>query len=195
MGNRYARALEQAPELLAVVQDQATQEIDLKSEVGLARMLLEQLIEELGKYQARQGTLHPLHTQNVTSMLAQVQSIVRDAAQIDAKRIDQKISAQHMLTLLVSLRDDLKRRLNMAFGEVAAQVVEDVFKTARWTGALRDEDVQDALLQPASFELKLRTVDREGDAIKEAAKARGLTDPELLALGNEPVVDPVEESK
>ena len=119
----------------------------------------------------------------VQSLLNQVQSMVRDAAAIEAKRDDQKISAAHMLTLLVSLRDDLKRRLNMGFGEHAAQLVDEVFGRAKWTGGLRDEDVHDALLEPSAFELKLRIVDREGDALKEAAVARGLTSPELLALG------------
>lgn len=183
--SRYARALEQAPELLATLNDASQSEISLRDEVGLARTLLEQLLQQLGELHGRTGKLHPTAFAGVASMLTQVQNLVRDAAAIEAKRHDQKISATHMLTLLVALRDDLKRRLNMAFGEHAAQVVEDVFATAKWTGGLKETDVADALLEPAAFELKLRTVDREGDALIEAAKARGLNSPELIALGTD----------
>lgn len=170
---------------MSTLNDQAQSEIGLRDEVGLARTLLEQLLAQLGEYHGKEGKLHPLVFDGVRSMLGQVQSIVQSAAAIEAKRDDQKISATHILTLLVALRDDLKRRLNMAFGEQAAEIVESVFDAARWTGGLRDEDVHDALLEPAAFDLKLRVVDREGDAIKEAAKARGLTHPELLALSGD----------
>lgn len=185
--SRYARALEQAPELLATLNDVSASELNLNGEVALARTLLESILVQLGDMHARTGMLSPLVAQGVSSMLAQVQSLVRDAAAIEAKRDDQRISATHMLTLLVALRDDLKRRLNMAFGDVAAQLVEDTFNNARWTGGLREEDVADALLEPAAFELKLRIVDREGDALREAARTRALTDPEMLALGSSDV--------
>jgi len=182
-GNRYSRALEKAPELLATLEDRKSQELELGSEVGLARMLLEQLLGDLGEGHARNGVLNPIALDGVRSLLQQVHGVVTSAAGIEAKRNDQKISAATILTLLVGLRDELKRKLNMAFGETASQVVEDVFAHARWTGGLRDEDVRDALLEPAAFELKLRQVDREGDALKEAGKAKGLSSPELLALG------------
>jgi hypothetical protein len=182
---RYSRALEQAPELLATLNDQSAAELELRGEVQLARMLLEQLVSQLGDVHGRTGMLNPIVFQGVSGMLKQVQEIVRDASAIEAKRDDQRISATHILTLLVSLRDDLKRRLNMAFGEVAAQVVDDCFTRARWTGGIKEEDVRDALLEPAAFELKIRTVDREGDVLKEAAHARSLSSPELAALGND----------
>lgn len=181
--NRYTRSLEQAPELIATLNDESTRDLGLRDEVGLARMLLDQILQQLGELHGKSGHLNPLLVQSVSSMLAQVQGIVRDAAAIEAKRNDQKISATHMLTLLVSLRDNLKRRLIMSFGEAASQIVEDVFANARWTGGLRDEDVHDAMLEPAAFDLRLHIVDREGDALREAAKAHSLTSPELLALG------------
>lgn len=180
--NRYSRALEQAPELLATLNDQSQADLELRSEAGLARTLLEQVLAQLGEMHGKSGVMNPLVLQNVSALLGQVQSIVRDAAAIEAKRNDQRINATHMLTLLVALRNDLKRRLNMAFGDAAGEIVEACFAGAKWTGGLREDDVAEALLEPAAFELKLRVVDREGDTIKESAKARGLSSPEILAL-------------
>lgn len=182
---RYARALEAAPGLVAALNDASQSELELRGEVGLARTMLEQVLHDVGEMHGKTGQLNPLLVGSVQTMLQQVQSLVGSAAAIEAKRADQKISATHLLTLLVGLRDDLKRRLNMAYGEQAADIVEQAFLNARWTGGLKDEDVADALLQPAAFDLMLRTVDREGDALKEAAKARGLNSPELLALAAE----------
>lgn len=180
--NRYAGALEQAPELLATLKAQSENEFDLTSEITLARTLLENLVQQVGASHARAGNINPLALDGVSRMISQVQSIVSTAACIQAKRDDQRISAGAILALLVALRDDLKRRMNMAFGENAALIVEEVFKNARWTGGLKEEDVREALLAPAAFDLQLSVVDREGDAIKVAAKAHSMTSPELLAL-------------
>lgn len=180
--NRYTKSLEQAPGLLASLTDYSSQELSLNSEVGVARMLLEQILERLGESHGKTGLVSPLVADSVSRLLAQVQSMVTSAAAIEAKRTDQKISATHMLALLVSLRNDLKRRLTMAFGEAAGDVVDSTFQNARWTGGLRDEDVHDALLEPAAFDLRLRPVDRDGDQLREASKALQLSSPELLAL-------------
>lgn len=180
--NRYSKSLEQAPGLLASLEDYSSQELSLNSEVGVARMLLEQILEQLGAAHAKVGQISPMVAESVARLLAQVQSMVQSAAAIEAKRVDQKISATHMLALLVGLRNDLKRRLTMAFGEAAGDVVDSTFGNAKWTGSLRDEDVHDALLEPAAFDLRLRPVDRQGDQLVESAKALGLSSPELLAL-------------
>jgi hypothetical protein len=180
--NRYARALETAPGLLSSLNDAKQSELSLTDEVGLARTLLEQVLHQVGEIHRQTGNLNPLVIQGVQNMLTQVQSMVGSAAAIEAKRADQKISATHILTLLIALRDDLKRRLNMAFGEAAGNVVEECFNAARWTGGLKDEDVAAALLEPSAFELKLRVVDREGDQIRESAKAKGLSTSEMQAL-------------
>ena len=180
--SRYSRALEQAPGLMARLQDASTAEIGLRDEVGLARTMLDEALAAMAPCHARNGSLPPAALAAVMSMLQQVQGIVRDAAAIEAKRTDQRISATHVLTLLAALRDDLKRALYAGFGEHAAAVVDDAFSRARWTGGLRDEDVKDALLEPAAFDFRLRIVDREGDAIKESARAHGLHSAEIAAV-------------
>lgn len=143
------------------------------------------MLAQLGAAQARSGQLSPLALQSTSAMLGQVQSMVRDAAAIEAKRADQRLSATHVLTLLVALRDDLKRRLHAAFGEAASAVVDEVFRAAKWTGGLREEDVKDALLEPAAFDFRLRVIDREGDAVRESATAHGLQSAEIAALLDE----------
>lgn len=149
-------------------------------------MLLDEVLQRVAKLHGEQGELSAQGLSVTSSMLTQVERIVSSAAAIEAKRNDQRISATHVLTLLVALRDDLKRTLYSSFGEHAAAVVDGVFTRARWTGGLSEEAVRDALLEPASFDFRLRVVEREGDVLRETETAKDLTQLKMPARDSAP---------
>ena len=134
----YARALSAAPALLARLEDAAKRDLRLQDEVALARAMLDEIVGKFAlAYEQSEGKLDPAAYVAVVAQLRQVQSLVQSAAEIDARRDDQTLSAAHVFALLGGLRDELKRALRAAFhdieGERAAGLVDSAFQNARWT--------------------------------------------------------------
>lgn len=125
---RFTRALEQSPGLLERLQECSDAELGLRDEAALARTLLDEILESFAvAHRAENGNVPAAVFAALIGQLKTVQSIVRDAAEIESKRDDQKLSARHVLMLVASLRDKLRAQLMSAFGERAASTVDDVF--------------------------------------------------------------------
>lgn len=171
--------LEQSPGLLARLQDCADAELGLRDEAALARTMLDEILSAFADiHSARNGEIPASAFAALIGQLKVVQSVVRDAAEIEAKRDDQKLSATHVLMLVASLRDTLRAQLLQSFGERAASVVDDVFGAAKWTGDLRDDVLAEALAAPAAYTVSFRKLERddagtvrEGGAVTHVAGA------------------------
>lgn len=188
--------LESSPALLERLKDASQSEIDLTGEIAVARTLLEEVLGLFArKHSTTGGQIDPSSYSLITSQLTQVQRIVRDAADIESKRTDQRLSATHVLMLLGRLRDELNRALTAAFGGRAADVVGDVFGRQKWTGSLDDEKVREALAEPQSYDVAFRLIDREGEQVVERAKEMGMSDLEAEVLASPDGEDEDEEEE
>lgn len=174
--SRYERVLEGCPRLLDRLKSAAEADpYDLQGEVQVIRALTEDALGSLAE------TASPADIKNVRSLLKQVQGLVKDAADIEAKRRDQRLSAAHVLGLLAALRDDLCRHLRQAYGEDAARMVDARFSAAPWTAHLDQETVRQALAAPATYDVAFRAIEREGDAVKESQDAVLFEDAEKVS--------------
>lgn len=175
--NRYERVAEQSPALLTQLQDAAQAGIDLRDEAALARTLLDTALSRFAQIHAQQnGVMDPNTFLVVWETLKGVQRIVKDAADIEAKRDDQKLSAAHVLLLVSALRDELSRQLSATFGEQAAELVNDVFTRAAWTrGTLSENDVREALAAPAAYDVSFRLIEK-ADGVTISDEAHKLAD-------------------
>lgn len=179
--SRYARVLEGCPRLLERLRSAAEADpYDLRDEVKVIRALAEDAISTLALAEAT-GTPSPLDLKNARSLIKQVQSLVKDAADIEAKRRDQRLSAAHVLGLLSALRDDLCRHLRQAYGEEAALIVDARFNAAPWTAHLDQDTVKAALAAPASYDVAFRAIEREGDEVKESNERVSFEDAEAVS--------------
>jgi hypothetical protein len=186
--SRYERVLEGCPRLLDRLKSAAEADpYDLQGEVQVIRALTEDALGALAGTEARGEAPSSIDLKNVRSLLKQVQGIVKDAADIEAKRRDQRLSAAHVLGLLAGLRDDLCRHLRQAYGEEAAQIVDARFSAAPWTAHLDQETVKAALQAPATYDVAFRTIERDGDDVKEKPQLVSFSDREAVneALNND----------
>lgn len=174
MTNRYLRLLEESPDLQHEVREAAAQDLSLRGEVALARTLLAQVAKALAKVHGSTGVLTAELFDLMNRQLAAVTGIVSSAAQIEAKKTDQRLDAGRLLVLLAGLRDDLVRSL-AATHPGAEVVVRRCFERAKWTGEMTEERVQEALLAPAAYDVRFRRIDRDKDGhVKESEVARPL---------------------
>ncbi len=188
---RYERTLEMSPALLDRLQQASASELSLRDEVALARTLLDEVLASVAAAHGRTGKLSADGLGLLMEQLNQVHRLVESAASIEAKRGDQALSATHVLLLVTALRDDLRRSLTAAFGDGAAELVDDAFRRQRWTGGLDPAAVAEALAAPAAYEVKFRPLEREGGdgpvrERRDAIPADGLLD----ALAGAPAGDP-----
>ena len=169
--SRFARVLEQSPGLLERLEDCSGAELGLRDEAALARTLLDEILASFAElHSAKNGDIPASAFGALIGQLKVVQSIVRDAADIEAKRDDQKLSATHVLMLVASLRDTLRAAMLQTFGERAASVVDDVFGNAKWTGDLRDDVLAEALAAPAAYTVSFRKLERDDSGtVREGA--------------------------
>ena len=163
--------LEQSPGLLERLEDCSGAELGLRDEAALARTLLDEILASFAElHSAKNGDIPASAFAALIGQLKVVQSIVRDAADIEAKRDDQKLSATHVLMLVASLRDTLRAAMLQTFGERAASVVDDVFGNAKWTGDLRDDVLAEALAAPAAYTVSFRKLERDDSGtVREGA--------------------------
>lgn len=190
--NRYERNAEQSPALLEQLQDAAQADVGLRDEVALARTMLDMIVAQFARLHARNnGAIEPNTFLLLGEQLRQVQRIVKDAADIEAKRDDQRLSAAHVLLLMSSLRDDLTAQLGAAFGPDAATLVGDTFARAKWPDALDDETLREALSAPAAYKVQFRVIEKGPDEQpRERDEALEFDDVLKLAPGPEATQSP-----
>lgn len=171
--------LEQSPGLLERLEDCSGAELGLRDEAALARTLLDEILASFAElHSAKNGDIPASAFAALIGQLKVVQSVVRDAADIEAKRDDQKLSATHVLMLVASLRDTLRAAMLQTFGERAASVVDDVFGNAKWTGDLRDDVLAEALAAPAAYTVSFRKLERDDSGtVREGAIVQNVPNP------------------
>lgn len=160
---RYARALESSPALLDELRDAAAETLSLREELHVARTVLGETVRMLGQTTAQAGVMPQGVARLVLDQIREVNSLVSSCAAIEAKRQDQALDAAKLILLLGRLRDDLRVTLKEAGLVTAVPFVDAAFARAKWTGALDEAAVQDALAAPASFDVKFRPIERGAD--------------------------------
>ena len=160
--SRYLQALESSPHLLDQLKEAAEESLSLRDEVAAARTILGESMRMLGRATSENNGVMP---QSVAAMvlgqLREVNSLVSSCANIEARRQDQQLDVAKLVLLLGRLRDDLRLSLKEAGLHGAVPFIDAAFARAKWTGALDDAAVQEALSAPLSFDVKFRPIERD----------------------------------
>ncbi len=160
--SRYAQALGSSPELLEHLHEAAEEGLSLRDEVSAARVILGETMRMLGRAtQAANGIMPQSIAQLALSQMREVNSLISSCAAIEAKRQDQQFDAAKMVLLLGRLRTDICLALKEHGMAEAVPFVQAAFGTAKWTGALDQAAVDEAMAAPASFDIKFRPIERD----------------------------------
>lgn len=160
--SRYAAALSSSPELLEALQQAAEEGLSLRDEVSAARAILGESMRMLGRAtQANDGIMPQSVAALCLNQMREVNALISSCAAIEAKRQDQQFDAAKMVLLLGRLRTDICLALKEAGFVGAVPFVQRAFGDARWTGALDQAAVDEAMAAPASFDIKFRPIERD----------------------------------
>jgi len=160
--SRYEANLESSPHLLEQLQAAAEESLSLRDEVVAAKMILGESIRMLGRATAQNDGVMPQAVAGlILGQMREVNALVSSCAAIEAKRVDQQFDAAKMILLLGRLRTDICLALKEAGMAGAVPFVQAAFGRARWTGALDQGAVDEALAAPASFDIKFRPIERD----------------------------------
>lgn len=185
--SRYARALESSPHLLDQLSQASGESLSLRAEVALMRVLLGELVRMMGRAAAAPGT-EPSAVVAMVGLVSQqirsVEAVVNSCAAIEAKKVDQSLDAAKLVLLITNLREELRRGLRDAGLKGGVAIVDGVFDRAKWTGALNDATVKEALQAPASFDVQFRPIERDASGkVREHARAFDTPDEALAEAG------------
>lgn len=163
--SRYADSLESSPELLAQLQAAAEETLSLRDEVAAARAILGETMRTLGRITAQNDGIMPQSVaQLALGQMREVNALISSCAAIEAKRVDQQFDAAKMVLLLGRLKTDIclaLKETSQLTPSVAVALVNNAFARARWTGALDQATVDEAMAAPASFDVKFRPIERD----------------------------------
>lgn len=187
-GGRYAKLLAEAPQLQSELQEAAEESLSLRGEAALARTLLGQAVKQLAQLHNQSGTINPSALVAVRTLLHDAAALVGQAADLEARKVDQVIDAGRLLVLLAALREDLQRSLTLAGMPAGAKLVDAAFGRAKWTGGLSPEIVREALMAPAAFNVKFREIARGEDGAPKVS-SKPMSEAELAGY-QAPVADP-----
>lgn len=159
--SRYAQALESSPDLLEQLLGAAEETLSLRDEVAAARAILGETMKTLGRATNEAGVMPQGLAGLALQQLREVNTLITSCAAIEAKRVDQQFDAAKMVMLLGRLRTDICLALKDAGMPEAVPFVHAAFGRAKWTGALDQAAVDEALSAPVSFDIKFRPIERD----------------------------------
>lgn len=188
--SRYLQALESSPHLLEQLSQASGESLSLRAEVALMRTMLGELVRMMGRASGADGNPTAIAAMAgvITAQVKAVESVVNSCAAIEAKKVDQSLDAAKLVLLLSNLREDMRRSLRDAGFKAAVPFVDASFDRAKWTGALDEASVKEALAAPASFDVAFRPIERDHTGkVREHALAFDTPEEAVAQAGTIPV--------
>lgn len=159
---RLARNLESAPQLVEELVEATQESLSLREEIGAARVIVGESVRMLGRATAANDGVMPQGIAAVVlDQMLQLNTLISSCAAIEAKRLDQQFDAAKLVMLIGKLRQEICSALKDAGFVGAVPFVQACFGRARWTGALDQAAVDEALAAPQSFDVKFRPIERD----------------------------------